>query len=385
MTIASPSLMSGKFARYVLPGIIVQSVLIGGGYSTGREVVQYGARYGAAGWIPGVVVFIGFFVMAFLMFEVSRVYQAYDYKTLVKTFIGPIWWAFDAAYLFQAVISVGVITAASGSIISTTMNVNRWLGIALVMVVVVLLNFLGGPVIQRFKTVGTVSLFVAFILFAALTISRNAGNISRVFSTGDTSYVGQVNFWPLVGLGIVYVGYNLTAYPAALFSLRPLKARKHSFIAGIVTASLMVFPWFLTYFAFMGVYPSKRVFNAEVPWLHILNNFGVAVLVIFGIVVGWTLVETATGLIHAFNERISINLEDAGKNPLTGRMKLGVTALFLGIGIGLSSWGVSALVDVGYSIAGYVLLAVYALPLLTIGSYLVFWRNRKATAQGKSS
>jgi uncharacterized membrane protein YkvI len=37
--------------RVVLPGIILQSVLIGGGYATGREIVEYGAKFGANGWV----------------------------------------------------------------------------------------------------------------------------------------------------------------------------------------------------------------------------------------------------------------------------------------------------------------------------------------------
>lgn len=41
---------SGALGRLVLPGIILQSVLIGGGYATGREIVEYGAKFGAMGW-----------------------------------------------------------------------------------------------------------------------------------------------------------------------------------------------------------------------------------------------------------------------------------------------------------------------------------------------
>lgn len=45
---------SGALGRLVLPGIILQSVLIGGGYATGREIVEYGAKFGAMGWLSGL-------------------------------------------------------------------------------------------------------------------------------------------------------------------------------------------------------------------------------------------------------------------------------------------------------------------------------------------
>lgn len=34
----------GTYAKYILPGVLLQSVLIGGGYATGREFNSYGAE-----------------------------------------------------------------------------------------------------------------------------------------------------------------------------------------------------------------------------------------------------------------------------------------------------------------------------------------------------
>ena len=46
-------IFGGALGRMILPGIILQSVLIGGGYATGREIVEYGAKFGAMGWLSG--------------------------------------------------------------------------------------------------------------------------------------------------------------------------------------------------------------------------------------------------------------------------------------------------------------------------------------------
>ena len=37
------SMFDGNLGKYLLPGIVLQSVMIGGGYATGREIVEYGA------------------------------------------------------------------------------------------------------------------------------------------------------------------------------------------------------------------------------------------------------------------------------------------------------------------------------------------------------
>ena len=56
----------GRYGKYILPGVLLQSVLIGGGYATGREIYEYGAKFGAYGWVSGLTIAIGFAVIAAL-------------------------------------------------------------------------------------------------------------------------------------------------------------------------------------------------------------------------------------------------------------------------------------------------------------------------------
>src|SRR5699024_10409529 len=95
--------------KYVLPGVVIQSTLIGVGYATGREVVQYGAGYGALGWITGLTILVGFAIMAFLMFEIARLFRAYDYRSLVKQVLGPFWFLYDIIYFLLAILIIGIV------------------------------------------------------------------------------------------------------------------------------------------------------------------------------------------------------------------------------------------------------------------------------------
>jgi uncharacterized membrane protein YkvI len=94
---------SSYLKRIFLPGIILQSVLIGGGYATGREIVEYGAKFGANGWICGVMIFLGFSLMAMLSMEASRIWKVYDYKSLLSKMVGRAWVLYEIAYLLGAV------------------------------------------------------------------------------------------------------------------------------------------------------------------------------------------------------------------------------------------------------------------------------------------
>ena len=68
----------GIFGKYFLPGIVLQSVLIGGGYATGREIVEFGAKFGALGWFGGIGIFLGFSLISVLTFEMCRLFRNYN-------------------------------------------------------------------------------------------------------------------------------------------------------------------------------------------------------------------------------------------------------------------------------------------------------------------
>ena len=110
-------IFSGALGRLILPGIILQSVLIGGGYATGREIVEYGAKYGAMGWLSGFATFVGFALVAILSFELIRLYKVYDFKSFLKQLIGPLYHVFDVVYLLFMVIIIAVMSSATGAVV----------------------------------------------------------------------------------------------------------------------------------------------------------------------------------------------------------------------------------------------------------------------------
>lgn len=362
------SFFDGAFGKFVLPAIILQSVLIGGGFATGREIVEYGAKFGSLGWIAGIAIFIGFSVMAILTFEVARIFKVYDYRSLLKQLIGKLWVAYDVVYLALAILIIAVMAAATGEILNHTMGLNPWIGIIGIIVVVGLLNFYGEHLIERFKTIGSIALMIGYLVFSILVISSTWGDARQVFVTGDTSFIsGNVGIGLVLWTGILYVGYNLAVYPAALFTVKRQTSRKQSIWAGIIAGALMTFPWFLTYFAILGFYPNEAVLGARVPWLVMLEGFGAWVAILFGIVVGWTLIETATGMIHAFIRRVNSNLEEFGKKPLNNKQNAFISIGALVGSVILAQIGIIDLIAKGYTFMAYCMIAVYAIPLLTIG------------------
>ena len=235
--------LRSTYAKYILPGVLLQSVLIGGGYATGREIYSYGAKFGAMGWISGLTI-ASVCLFAFLTFEICRIYKVYDYKNYIKQVIGPLWPMMDILTVLIAILLIAVMAAATGSIFEQV-GLPNILGSVVIVLICGLLNFKGSKMIEKFESIGTILLYGGYILFTILVLVNKGGNISHVFSTMDTStYDGSVTVPLCIYTGILYVAYNINSIPMGMFSLTRQTKRKETFISGLIAGLLMVIPWF---------------------------------------------------------------------------------------------------------------------------------------------
>ena len=372
----------GGYAKYILPGVLLQSVLIGGGYATGREIYSYGAKFGAMGWISGLTIGIGFALFAFLTFEICRIYKVYDYKNYIKQVIGPLWPVMDVLTVLIAIMLIAVMAAATGSIFEQV-GLPNFLGAVVIVLLCGLLNFKGSKVIEKFESVGTILLYGGYILFTIIVLISKGSNIPQVFAAADTSaYDGKVTLGLCIWTGILYVAYNINSIPMGMFSLTRQTKRKETFFSGLIAGLLMVIPWFLSYFAMMCFYGDTSIVVADVatPWMEMIKavNGGPVLLALFSIVMGWTLVETATGCIHMIIDRFDIALEERGNARLTDKNRGLITVITLLAALLLSRIGVVTLIEKGYSYLSYGFILFYLLPTLFIGGYkIIRYKNKK--------
>lgn len=371
----------GGYAKYILPGVLLQSVLIGGGYATGREIYSYGAKFGALGWISGLTIGIGFALFAFLTFEICRIYKVYDYKNYIKQVIGPLWPVMDILTVLIAIVLIAVMAAATGSIFEQV-GLPNILGSVVIVFLCGLLNFKGSKVIEKFESVGTVLLYGGYILFTIIVLVKKGGNIPQVFAAMDTSAVsGSVTLPLCIWTGILYVAYNINAIPMGMFSLTRQTKRKETLVSGIIAGLLMVIPWFLSYFAMMCFYGDTSIVGADVatPWMEMIKavNGGPALLGLFSIVMGWTLVETATGCIHMIIDRFDVALAERGNAKMSDSKRGLITVATLIAALLLSRIGVVTLIEKGYSYLSYGFILFYLLPTLLIGGYKILRHKEK--------
>ena len=77
------------FQSYLLPGFVFQSITIGGGYGTGRELVEFFMTQGPLGGLMGMVLsMIIWSVVLAVSFELARISKSFDYRSFIKSILG---------------------------------------------------------------------------------------------------------------------------------------------------------------------------------------------------------------------------------------------------------------------------------------------------------
>jgi len=363
------------FRRIILPAIILQSVLIGGGYSTGREIVEYAGKYGTVGWVSLITVFLGFTVISILTFELARVTKAYDYKSWIQEIIGPIWPLFDLLLVAMYMVVLAVMISAVDNVLGQTLGTPTPIAIMVTLTVVVVLAFLGERVIERFKTAGTGLLFFAYFLFAFLILgSPYDAASSEMLNSPD--FPTGISVSNAIIAGIIYISYNLLVFPTVLFTLHRQQSRRDTMLSGVTAGLFMTVPFMLTFLCLMKFYPSPEIFDSEVPWLSMLRrDTGVGAIALYGVVVSWTLLETSVGVINTIVGRIERSIAPGDGSPTESRIppttKSGIALAILIAAMLLSKIGIIDLVAKGYTLLAYGFMILFAIPLLTIGLHKI--------------
>ena len=341
-----------------------QGVLIGGGYGTGREFVEYLMKYGPLGGLMGMF-FISLIVWSLILaltFEFSRKFKTYDYRSLLINLLGPFWLVFEAFYVVLLIIVLAVVGSVAGVMLRDYLSIPYLVGVTIMLAAIGFLTFKGSGVIEKSFAVWSLVIYGVYILFLVVSLLR-FGNLTRENLTSAQILPG----W---AIGAFKYGlYNMCVIPAILFCVRHIETRTEAVSAGVIAAFMGLMPAFLLFVAIVGQYP--EVVSEEVPAVFVLERaHAPELLIVFIIVLFGTLIQTGTGFIHGVNERLHASLRAKGKEfPNWQRPVVAIFLLLLSLG--LSSFGIIRLVAEGYGFISWGIFAIYFVPLMTLGVYKI--------------
>ena len=120
---------SSPWQRLWLPAFAFMSVVVGGGYATGREVVEFFMTAGPLAGLAGLAVTAASWsLIAALSFDFAREAAAFDYRSFFQRLLGRGWILFDLCYLGILLLVLCVVGAAAGEIAANLLGLPRWWG-----------------------------------------------------------------------------------------------------------------------------------------------------------------------------------------------------------------------------------------------------------------
>jgi uncharacterized membrane protein YkvI len=353
-------LSSNWFKKYLLPGFIFQSFVIGGGYGTGREIVEFfllmGPKNGIYGMLVSMVIWC---IVLACTFELSRQFKSYDYRSFLINILGRGWVLYEVTYLIGLILVISVLGSAAGNLAMEVLGIPTIVGTVIMIFMVGILAFFGSRIIEAFLSYWSIFLYLVFIILILWINSIYGHQITNNFSLPEDTGSWFKN-------GIMYAAYNVGPVAAILFCLTNIETRKEAVISGVLAGIIAIVPGFMIFYSLVSFYPAIN--EETIPINFILEKIGSTTFKLsFQLILFGTFIETGIGLIHGFNERISSWLKTEKNMHLSRSNRFIISIVLLVISIFIAEkFGLVDLIKNGYGTLTWAYWIVFVIPVLFV-------------------
>lgn len=361
---------------YVVPAGVFQSLMVGGGYGTGREIVEYFSRFGFAGGLLGLLlVTVCLAVVLLASYEFARLFRAYDYRRFARALLGRYWIAFEIVYLAMLALVLAVVAAASGTLVEKYLHIPGAVGVATLLLVVVVFAFYGRSWVTGILAYKALALCAVFLAYFQIVIWHSSREIAAQLAAREI-----VAGW--APAAVRYLLYSSVVIPTMLFATTAISTRRQAMVSALATAVAGVLPATLLHVSFAGGYPD--VLSQPMPLYWMITSLHLpALTVAYLVVLFGSLFDVGLGFIQSINERIDGWLLEQRRRSLSRGGRAAIALICVLISGGLSLVGIVPLIARGYGTMAYGLLLLFVGPLMSIGIYRMSTSRPRSACAGR--
>lgn len=323
--------------NYLKISFIYIGTIIGAGFASGREILDFFGVYGLKGFLGiGISGILFSLIGSFLLLKVHK-NNIKNYRELINNLFGEkIGFIVDTIITFSLFTGFCVMLSGSGAIFHEEFGLSQNIGIYLMSSIcfIVFLFSLKG---LSFINSVLVPILIIGILFIGVNVILKEG-----LSFSNIDGVNLTNKGNIFTSSFLYVSFNILLVFVVFSSLGPLiedkkTAIKSGLFGGIILGILGIFILFplLIYYS--------EVYLLEIPMFKVTEYVGGIYRKYFSIIIWIAMFTTAIANGFGFNERIL----KGEKNPL-------FSLLFCLLSIPFAKLGFSNLVHILYPIYGYI-------------------------------
>ena len=325
-------------------GFAYVGIVVGAGFSTGQEVMQFFSPYGLWSYIG---VLLSGLILGFIGRQVAKIGTAFDAQNHESTLDYLFGNAFSKIvdYLlifFLFGISVTMI-AGAGSTFQESFGVPTWLG-ALIMVIAIYITLLMDfNKIVRALGIVTPFLIILVVIIAAYYLFNGSISFGKVNET-----VPHDSLWLGILKGINYGGLAFAVGFSTIVAIGGDASRRRvsgagALFGGIIYTILLA----LINFALQSEFP--KIKDADIPMLTLANAINPWIALVLSVIMLAVMYNTILGLMYSFAARFT--------EPYSKKYHIFIIIMVL-VAYGLSFVGFAGLINYLYPIMGYVGLIV---------------------------
>lgn len=317
-------------------------IIVGAGFASGQEVLQYFTSFGMWGIAGSVVAMLLFAYLGKHIAQLGTETQTISHKQVIYLiggrYIGAILDILITFFLFGVAV---VMFAGSGSTMHQTFGITPMLGSSLLVLLTILTLILN--IENLIKVIGAVTPYLLGIIFVILVYSMFTSDLSA--SEQHALALQQTSAAPNWILGaLLYVSYNLAAGAALLIVMGgTVKDKRISGfgggVGGLVTGLLIL----LINIAMLM--KMDVIAGYDMPTLVLAEQIHPAVGVLMSIALIGMMYNTAVGMLYSFTVRFF--------DPKSRNFKIIIVIVGI-VGFFASLVGFTSLVGKVYSTMGYI-------------------------------
>ncbi len=347
--------LGGKRLKVLKMGSAFIGIIVGAGFASGKEIVQYFTSFGLLGIIGAIVSTVLFAYFGMILTRIGSRMQTTSHKEAVYKISGKYLGIIVDAVIIITLFSVGVVMiAGAGSNLNQQFGLPPYLG-SLLMVILVFLTVLL-KVDRVVAVIGSVTpfLILAIIIVSVYCLTNMTDSFSSLDSVATSVQTPLPNWWISA---INYVSFNMAVGASmALVMGGAEKDEKAAALGGLVGGlglGIMILLSHLAIFSKIDV-----VKDSDLPMLAIINDISPILGIMMAVVLYGMIFNTAVSMFYSFGARF-VRRE-------TPRFRLFVFIILV-IGFGLSFFGFSVLLDKLYPFIGNI--GLFLMLTLLIASF----------------
>lgn len=327
-------------------------LLVGAGFASGQEVIQYFIAFGYQGLIGIAVAALLMIFAGGVLFQLGSYYLAGEHSTVFKNATHPIISKFLDITTMLTLFCIGfVMLAGAGSNLEQQFNTPTWVGSAIMVLVVLISGFLNVDKITNVISAITPLIIIAVVVAGIITLFNIPEDISNlnVIAQEQTAAQGVFDNWVISALNYtamaVMLGLSMILVIGGNYS-----SPREAGLGGLAGGAL--FSVLLAILAFILFFNIDDIQGNSFPLLAVFDSMHPVVGIVVAIIIYAMIYNTAIGMFYALARRLTVGTTE-------NRFRIVFIVVTL-LGFVISFAGFTDLIGWVYPLIGYIGLFMLA-------------------------